>query len=371
MAASLLSSEPLPGPGLAAYAVARGGDVERAAIAGNASVGADVLMDLAERGEDRVARRLRTNASAPREVLVRVLDPVSAWHLLLRNPGMSRPDTRHLLSVVGAMDDPEIPARVLELTRGPGRIPGDTVVLEACLGLLRASGPEAVLEAMSGRKPRTRRAEDDPVHRAYAHPTDPDLLVGALEHEGRTPVVVDRINACWSVDDAVALLRAPRASLDWAYILGRKETLRHPALAALARQVGCPEELRPEPPPAPRRRRRARDGETFVSAHVRQRMMRGLADLEETPNPWLLDAHASGRLSAATILRRGAPAVRALEILERCDDPERVADAHRALAAATSGLGRTPDGWVVALNLVPAFPGTCAELLATARAVVS
>lgn len=107
-----------------------------------------------------------------------------------------------------------------------------------------------------------------------------------------------------------------------------------------------------------------------MSAHARRRMLRHLADLE-TPTHWVLDAHASGRLSAATILGRGAPALDALEIFARCDVPERLADAHGALAKATSGLGTEPDAWVVALNLLPTFSGTCAELLATAKAVVS
>lgn len=355
---------------MASYAITHGGDADRAVLAGNASVGADELMALAERADDPVARKLFMNPSAPREVVLRVVDRVPVGKVLPMRGGTRNRGVRRLLCLAAGVDDPEILAWVLEFTKDYGSVLGDTVVVEACLGLLRASGPEAVTEAMAGRRPRGPRAEDDPVRLAYASPTDPGLLARALEYEGRTPVVVERINACWSVDDALVLLQAPRAPLDWAYILGRRDTLRHEARAALARQVGCPQELRPEPRPVPRRVRRGRDGEAFMSAHARQRMMRHLASLE-TPTPWVMDAHASGRLSAATILRRGAPALHALEIFERCDDPERMAESHRALAAATSGFGAEADAWVVALNLLPTFPGTCAELLATARAVVS
>lgn len=370
MAESLLSAGPLPSPALVAYVVAHGGDAERAAIAGNGAVSADELMAVAERADERVARRLMLNPSASREVMMRVLEHVPIGTLLPVKAGGRNVEVRRMLPLAAVSEDPELLSWVLEFTSDLDQVIGDTVVLQACLGLLRVSGPEAVAAAMAERKPRFPRAEDDPVRAAYENPVDAGLLARALEYEGRTPVVAERINACEFVDDAASLLYSPRAPLDWAYLLDRRDTFRREARAALACQVGCPEELRPAPPSVPRRVRRVRDSEVFMNGHARRRMTAHLADLE-APTQLVLDAYASGQLSAATILRRGAPARNALEIFGHRDEPERRLDALRALAAATAGLGAEPDGWVVALNLLPTFPGTCGELVATAKAVVS
>jgi hypothetical protein len=175
-------------------------------------------------------------------------------------------------------------------------------------------------------------------------------------------------------DDYIAVLHAPRAPLDWDVLLAehRRDPFPAGALEALTLQIGCPEELRaPVAPHAlmPHRTLRA----AIVPGLRRPRLLRHLAALGDagSEKARIENAHETGILSAAAILRHGAPAFEALALF-RDARGERLAEACRALSTRTrKAFGGEPDGWVVALNLLPDFPGTVPELIATARAIVA
>ena len=95
---------------------------------------------------------------------------------------------------------------------------------------------------------------------------------------------------------------------------------------------------------------------------------------------WLTNAHKAGQVTLPEILRDAFPARACAAFLAGTLDrqPEGAAGreetrrTRRAVVELVARhLGDDPEGWAVALRLIPHFEGTLPELFATAGAVVS
>ncbi|NUU24490.1 MAG: hypothetical protein HOV68_23740 [Streptomycetaceae bacterium] len=370
----LLESGTLPADDIVAHVVAEGASHERAALAGNSSAWPELLMELAERADREVAERLFDNPGAPREAMLRVLKLLPATGLL--PAGRSRlhglPEVRRI-SVVVESDDPDLTRRGLELLDPDFMAVVPAVVLRGYLGILRAAGPRAVAEVrMDPWSP----GDDLPrlVLEALGDPTDPGRLARALEVVGRTQSLAAELRKSRLRDRHIAVLHAPRAPLDWDLLLAehRREPFPRWSREALTLQIGCPEELRSPVAPhvfLPHRTLRA----AIVPGLRRPRLVKQLPflDRDGAERAQIEHAHEAGVLSAAVILRHGAPALAALGLFRDARGAS-LADVRRALSTRTrKAWGGDLDAWVVALNLLPDFPGTVPELIATARAITA
>ncbi|WP_436774100.1 hypothetical protein [Yinghuangia sp. YIM S09857] len=377
-----------PVPGLAEFALTHATAADRALVAGNPAASADDLVALAARAsssEPDLAARLFANPAAPREAMLTAMPYVPDADVVPR--GLSRSnalllDTARRASVAVESEDPAIVAAALRLIDGDFLPLLPAVVLRGCLGLLWTVGREAASQALRKARPHVTGELSAPVRDALADPFAPASLGRALAFESSTPIVVDRLRSCRTPDDAVVQLHAPRDALDWGYVVDahRHESLPDFVREALARQVGCPDELRPVPP-------RGGPGAALKSSRLRTSAAGGLRG--RTPSLGRLDDSSafararedynSGLLTPPVILREGDPACTALGLLaapgfpmDALAAPAAAPDAPvpSAVAALTRPvLGDNPDAWVVALNLLGDFAGTLPELLTTAVAV--
>ncbi|WP_405796837.1 hypothetical protein [Streptomyces sp. NBC_01506] len=93
---------------------------------------------------------------------------------------------------------------------------------------------------------------------------------------------------------------------------------------------------------------------------------------------WLEKAHGVGQLSLPAVVRDAFPAQATVAFLARAldlgDSPatEEVRETRREVAALTAEhLADNPEGWALALRLIPDFEGTLPDLLVASGAVVS
>lgn len=361
-------------PGLVAYAIAHGSAEELVVLAKNPAVAPDDLALLAAHtSEPQQAEHLFANSSAPREAMVRVM-PFAAGSLLptlLDRKDALRFDAARCASVAVESEDPRVVRSALLVVDGDFLPLSPAVVLRGCLGLLWADGREAASQALRDVRDLVVGDLSAPVRDAFADPFAPASLGRALAYESSPPVLLEHLRRCRGRDEALVRLYAPRDAIDWAFVVEahRHEPLPGFVLAALARQVGCPDVLR-TPSPEQNGTTGGRPGVVRPKAVPREPQDVRLGELDSAAVAALAhEYYLTGVLSASAILREGRPASAAFEIIAS-SARERDHGVARAVAELTRPvLGEDADAWVVALNLLGDFVGTLPELVRTASAV--
>ncbi|WP_405614930.1 hypothetical protein [Streptomyces sp. NBC_01508] len=103
-----------------------------------------------------------------------------------------------------------------------------------------------------------------------------------------------------------------------------------------------------------------------------------IARADDGPTDWLDMAYERGHLTLSEVVRTGYPAKMTVAFLGRVLAPgdapatEEVRETRRMVAALVAEhLGADPEGWALALRLMPDFEGTLPDLLLASGAVVS
>ncbi|MFE2869311.1 hypothetical protein [Embleya sp. NPDC059259] len=368
------------GEAAGAYLVAHGDVDERAWLAGNPGATPETLSDLARAPEPAVAAGVFANPASPREARLRVLTRVVAA-TPLRELLYNELDHRQIrrrdalferVCVLVESDDPRVVTRAFDrLAEHGARRPWlSGVLLRGCLSLLCTAGPAAVTAALPRVLPQATGTPSDTVAAALAAPTDAALVTRALDEFTGMPAVVARLRDEKNLPGAAAMLLAPRGPLDWDLVL--REHRRLPwseyVRMALAMQPGCPLELRAYLPASSSRHPVTEwvDADPATGRIVGSPVFR-----DDRSNASVRRAHTRGTLSAAVILRHGAPARNALRALDQ-RDTERYADTRTALRALTRpALGDRTEAWAVALALLPDFTGPLPHLLIAADGITA
>jgi hypothetical protein len=297
------------------------------------------------------------------------LDPAFRQRLLAKTGGWSGRD---------ALDCPdlEVQRHILRHVRLRGRIPQLHLLLE----LWERHGPAAVAELIDANLRPVNYTRNP--FQVQAKKTIKALLdrpdVAAAQAELRAEVIREESPAVqietlrMKRTDHVNLFRESH-DWHWPELLAehRRLPFDEPVVGMMGRSRGCPEELR----------RASRGALLPWSSDEERDLVAGstpedvLTGAPLTRTDWLPRALAAGRVTGEQALRHGHPARTVLVSLSR-DNPEWPAAGRMATSAALAGMvaatiGDNPDGWVLALRLLPDFPGTLPELLQTAAAVVS
>ncbi|MCF2530480.1 hypothetical protein [Yinghuangia soli] len=281
--------------------IANGTTESRMAITENPSVTSADHSRLLDLNDARVARAVFSSGKTTRALQQRVLTLVPPASLIPGDrefaPETSHEERRRLYPLMDCDDPAAIKAAIRQLSVHAGSLGAPTALLRGFQRLAELGGLSAVRDAVDA-TPKLRPAPHDapPLARvALATPTDQARVASALDWLGSTEYLAEQMeNSAHSWADVHLLLLAPRAELDWDLLAQCLPPIaRHRYGTLLAREPGCPPELRPRT--TPRDRRRARE-------------------------------------DAAAI------------------------------------LGENPDAWLIALRLLPTFPGPMHALLETASA---
>ncbi|MCF2528364.1 hypothetical protein [Yinghuangia soli] len=368
-----------PGPALCSHIVARGTTAQRAALARNRRAAPDTVLALACLGDPAIADRVLRNEDASRDAYLAAARVVPAHYLV---PPPDEPPsiyglTKRLLLAV-ELDIPELTTAALAVLHTRRRLGVHAPLLvRGYLGLLRTVGPVAARDAIRPFLPLP-----DDISPAVRHmltgPADLGLLEDLFErHWGTTGLIAFFSRPGRRYVDRKLLDRWPHGSLDWEVVEAahREKPLPEGAASYLGRQVGCPEAIL-----------RHRGELLRRSAQDQAQRMAQLAEHdEELPVPRLEDmqgrpfdydeqrtlgaAVERGELSVGEIFGRGAPAAAALLLLNQGSALREGIDA-QLRDFAVGHLGDDAAAWSVAITLLEEFPGTPAELLATAAAAV-
>ncbi|WP_424637643.1 hypothetical protein [Embleya sp. AB8] len=387
--ALLVGTVSLPKGVLLESVLRRGNPAETAALAGHPEAGPDLLVRLAaDTADPATAARLFRHVRASREVRVRAMRLVPAaelldqtgWYNAHTAPGFP------LQRCVGAAvehDDPGVVVAALTLLDPEvNDLGAHAVLLRGCLRLLDLAGPQIAADAAARTDAALRRLwwhrwKPDPVlNRALDAPTDRASLLAALDYLSSTPVLIERLRAARAGDYNASrvglLLASPRGPLDWAAIrhAHAEDRLTFEMIRALTDEPDCPPEF-PQGVAESLDRLRLPPRAKATPEEL-ARVLRRLRFLPPGPvNDVVRNAHEWHQLSTATILGQGEPAHRALALFAHAT-PAALERVRTATARATRDtLGDRADAWVVALTLLPDFPGSVRELLDTAAAVAA
>ncbi|MGW0658763.1 hypothetical protein [Streptodolium elevatio] len=348
--------------------ITRGSPVLRHTLAANQALAPEDLERLADRADGRTAWRLALHPRVHRDLMVRVMAMADPGRALLD----SRPYDRTRHEQYALVESPDA-AYVVHGLRGifrDGTLADRAVVLRAGHNLLRLLGPERG-HAMFARHGTTLgKKEADVVARAFRHSDGPGILHRLSTFKARKrPLIAQlrRHDTMWLSDEPTGyrppsllhpsglhlLLLAPHV-LDWDELMRCDAQLRWGTVATLilGDQPGCPDEFRARADVV-----RADPRTTGVAA-----------DPARVLTPWWFRVPPGPTAATLAGVPPPPPAPPALRPYEHLT-PEARAHALGTLAAAS--LGDRIDAWLVALRLLPDFPGSLPELLDTStRATV-
>ncbi|MFI6697337.1 hypothetical protein ACIBLA_37445 [Streptomyces sp. NPDC050433] len=274
--------------------------------------------------------------------------------------------------------------------------------LHMLIRLWERHGPDAVRELLD--------ETDFPGRKQAKHPLSPKTLEkwrAALEAEsepdglallrsaaeaaagpvGRADFLADKGSGPESDDLAKAIdLLAEEAGpgpIPWAELeaAGGTKPLHDRLLVRLAELEGCPEAFTEESAAAALRLshpeyRPRRTGKPPTASEMLRKLP--LRVDNRGGCGWLEKAHQLGQVTLPDVVRCGFPAKATVAFLATAlapgDSPatDQIREARREVAAlAAEHLGANPEGWALALRLIPDFEGTLPDLLLASGAVVS
>lgn len=359
-----------PSPVLVDYVIAEGTREDRLTLASTFRSVEDYLR-LLDLGDVEIARQLFLSSSTPRDLRLRIMSMLPAQVLASvpdGHPGPGSAMDRVRLYGLVESDDPEIVAHAVSALLTDRSfaldLPGEpAAILRGFQRLHELGHPGAIQAVIDARQDWNTGLDSSIVDDALRHPGDPELVARAYVVLGSTKYLVQRLNQFTSFNDAMLLLLAPHAPIDWRLMVKRLKHNRFNAL--LAREPGCPDSLRPasmgQLPRAPRRTWLRRSAER---RHVEQltALLRSGPDCAP-----VREGLRSGRLAPQLVVAAGSPVGVALGVVRQCgNQAQRAAGTEKLGAIARHGLGEDADAWYIAASLLPDFAGSLSELVLVA-----